>query len=122
MVYYTRDTGRLDEELAGYLDGITLWTSLSADLVNLEENFEKIEKKFPSLKKLLGVYMYDFRGRHPISDELMEHQCELGLRLMKEGRLDGLIFETNSVMGVGLPSELWLREWLEKVKYTEVPD
>ncbi len=122
MVYYTRDTGRLDEELAGYLDGITLWTSLSADLVNLEENFEKIEKKFPSHKKLLGVYMYDFRGRHPISDELMEHQCEFGLRMMKEGRIHGMIFEANSVMGVGLSSERWLRNWVEKVKNTPIPD
>jgi len=41
---------------------------------------------------------------------------------MKQGRLDGMIFETNAVMGVGLPSELWLRKWIDRVKNTEIPD
>lgn len=31
-------------------------------------------------------------------------------------------FVANSVMGVGLPSEYWLREWIEKVKYTQNPE
>ena len=52
----------------------------------------------------------------------MELQCEYGLKLMKEGRLDGMIFECNATMGVGLPSEKWLREWIDRVKYTEIPD
>ena len=28
--------------------------------------------------------------------------------------LKGIIFLTNCVMGIGLPSEYWLREWIEK--------
>ena len=52
----------------------------------------------------------------------MEHQCELGLRLLKEKRIEGMVFLSNTVMGVGLPSEKWLREWIDKVKYTEIPD
>jgi hypothetical protein len=66
--------------------------------------------------------MYDFPERHAVSLDLMEYQCNTALRLMKEGRIDGMIFETNSVMGVGLPSELWLRDWVDRVKDTEVPD
>ena len=70
----------------------------------------------------MGIYMFDFPTGMPVPLELMEHQCELGLKLIREGRLDGMILEANSVMGVGLPSELWLRKWLDKVKMTEVPD
>ena len=66
--------------------------------------------------------MYDFEKGQPLSDEQMSFQCEYGLKLMKEGRLDGMIFECNAEMGVGLPSEYWLRKWIEKVKYTEIPD
>ena len=44
------------------------------------------------------------------------------LELLKQGRIDGMIFEANSTMGAGLPSEYWLREWVEQVKNTEVPD
>ena len=105
-----------------YIDGLTLWTWNCSELPLLEERFCRIEESFPDQKKLLGIYMYDFPAKSPVPTELMEHQCELGLRLMKEGRLDGMIFEANSVMGVGLSSELWLREWMEKVKNTEIPD
>lgn len=122
MTWYTHEAEAGTPRLMDYLDTLSLWTWRSEELPLLEGRFEAIEKNFPRHKKLLGIYMYDFPAGQPVSLELMEHQCELGLRLMKEGRLDGMIFETNSVMGVGLPSELWLREWLEKVKYTEVPD
>ena len=54
--------------------------------------------------------------------ELMKHQCETGLKLLKEKKIDGMVFEANTTMGVRLPSELWVREWLETAKYTEIPD
>lgn len=122
IVWYTYEMDALNKKLMDYIDGLTLWTWKCEELPQLEQRFEVIEKNFPKQKKLLGVYMYDFPGALPVPNELMELQCELGLRLMKEGRLDGMIFETNSVMGVGLPSEKWLRDWLETAKYTEIPD
>ena len=123
VVWYTYE---IDEEKAKVLeedvDGITLWTWNCEELLQLESRFEQIEKLFPNKKKMLGIYMYDFPSAIPVPNDLMEHQCEFGLRLMKEGRLDGMIFETNSVMGCGLASEKWLREWIDKVKNTEIPD
>ena len=122
VVWYTHEMDAVDPALMRYIDGLTLWTWNCGELPLLEERFCRIEESFPDQKKLLGIYMYDFPTKSPVPTELMEHQCELGLRLMKEGRLDGMIFEANSVMGVGLSSELWLREWMEKVKNTEIPD
>jgi hypothetical protein len=122
VVWYTRELASVDKRLLSYIDGITLWTWEGENLIHLPENFDVIEKNFKDKKKLLGIYMYDFSKGMPVTLEQMEYQCEFGLRMMKEGRLDGMIFEANSVMGVGLPSELWLREWLEKVKDVEVPD
>ena len=66
--------------------------------------------------------MYDFSARKPVPTELMELQCEYALGLLREGRIDGMIFEANSVMGVGLESERWLRDWVDRVQYTKVPD
>jgi hypothetical protein len=51
----------------------------------------------------------------------MQLQCEYGLSLLKEKRIDGMIFLTNCVMGVGLPSEYWLRNWIDQVKNMELP-
>ena len=43
-------------------------------------------------------------------------------RLLRKSAGESIIFETNSVMGVGLPSEYWLRDWVDAVKNTEIPD
>lgn len=121
-VWYVHEHGKIDPEVFKYIDGLTMWTWNSEELCELEERFEKMEKGFPKHKKLLGVYMYDFYNKIPVPLDRMEHQCEVGLRLMKQGRLDGLIFEANSVMGVDYPSEYWLREWANKVGDESVPD
>lgn len=122
MVWYTTELSAADPRLMRYIDGITLWTWRPSDLALLPAHFEKIEANFPQKKKLLGIYMYDFVGGQPLSDEQMEFQCEYGLSLLKEGRIDGMIFECNATMGVGLPSEYWLRRWVDRVRDTEVPD
>lgn len=105
-----------------YIDVFTFWTWKSAEIPLLKERFESIEAKYKHKRILLGIYMYDFSARHSVPLDLMEMQCEYALSLLKEGRIDGIIFETNSVMGVGLPSEKWLRDWVDRVKFTEVPD
>ena len=109
-------------DLLKYVDGFSFWTWNSDDLPKLKERFESIEEKYKGKKILFGIYMYDFYNRKPVPNDLMELQCNYALELLKEGRIDGMIFEANSVMGARLPSEYWLREWVEKVKYTEVPD
>ncbi|OGV70493.1 MAG: hypothetical protein A2283_09645 [Lentisphaerae bacterium RIFOXYA12_FULL_48_11] len=121
VVWYTHETGAVDPSLFQYIDGITLWTWDSKELPQLEERFIKIEKNFPGKKKLLGIYLYDFKNYYPVPKDMMELQCELGLKLMKEGRLDGLIFEANSVMGVGFPNDNWTRQWIQRVGETVVP-
>ena len=122
VTWYTHDMDVLDERLMRYIDGLTLWTWKSEELPLLEERINRIAQNFPQKKKLLGIYLYDFNSRKAVPNELMEHQCEVALRLLKEKKIDGMVFEANTVMGVGLPSELWLRQWLEKVKHTQIPD
>ena len=104
------------------VDGFCLFTWQSCELPLLRERFEAMEPSLAGKRILLGVYMYDFTTRAPVPEELMELQCEYALSLLREGRIDGIIFEANSVMGVGMPSERWLRDWIDRVKYTEVPD
>lgn len=105
-----------------YVDVFTFWTWKSSEIPLIPERFECIESKFKDKKIMLGIYMYDFPARQPVSVEHMELQCNYALELLKAGRIDGIIFETNSVMGVGLPSERWLRDWVDLVKNTVVPD
>ena len=121
LVYYSQYNS-MDVSVFEQVNMLSMWTWHSEELVNLEENFLQMEARFPDKQKLLGIYMYDFEARHPVPVELMAHQCEFGLRMLREGRIAGMIFEANSVMGLRMESELWLRDWLEKNKNTPVPD
>ena len=109
-------------ELMQYIDGITVWTWRSVSIPKIKECFEALEKKIPDKKIYLGIYIYDFDAYKPVPLDLMEYQCELGLQWLREGRIAGMVFETNSTMGVRLPSELWLREWIRRVGSIGVPD
>ena len=110
------------EGVLDYIDTLTIWTWHHEALVDLKENYERLEEQTPKHKKILGIYMYDFDAGVPIPDEYMAMQCEFGLDMLKQGRVDGLMFETNSTMGLGFESEKFLVDWIDKVKNTKVPD
>ena len=120
MVWYTHETEATAPEVIDQVDGFSLWTWDNSELPLLEERFEKIEKAYPNKKKMLGIYMYDFPNGRMVPLDLMEHQCNVALKLLKDKRIDGIIIECNAVMGRGFESELFLRDWIEKVKNIEL--
>ncbi|MBQ8311020.1 MAG: hypothetical protein IJX80_08420 [Clostridia bacterium] len=121
LTVYTRDIESCDPSLYGLFDNLTLWTWEYRELERLSQNFERFEQKFPTNKKYLGIYILDYPSGKAIPNEYMELQCEYGLKLLREGQIDGMIFLTNCVMGIGLPSEYWLRDWIDRVKNIELP-
>lgn len=122
VTWYTHEMWAAVPEISRYLDGISIWNWHCEDIPKLAETFAAAEQAFPQHKKLLGIYMYDFPSGMPVPSDLMEYQCNFGLKMLEEGRLDGMVFEANSVMGVGLSSEKWLTEWIDQVKDRVVPD
>ena len=110
------------KEALDYIDSVTMWTWHWQDLAKLEDNFFRLEDQCSRQKKILGVYMFDFPSGEAVPLNMMEKQCEFGLKMLKEKRIDGMMFEANSVMGIGLESEKWLTQWIDAVKYETVPD
>ncbi len=45
----------------------------------------------------------------------MKHQCELGLRWLHEGRIEGVIFLASNICDMDLPAVAWTREWIKSV-------
>lgn len=94
--------------LASFLDQfdvLTLWTWNSDELRELEGNLVALEKIAPKKFRIaLGLYIWDFHNKKPVSVGLMQHQCDLGLKWLKEGRISDMIFLANTVLDVGLPS------------------
>ncbi|MBR6727064.1 MAG: hypothetical protein IKM08_02620 [Clostridia bacterium] len=120
VTWYMNEMTELEAEATDCIDTMVLWTWSSEELPLMEERFARIEKNYPDHKKLVDIYIYDFPNHRPVPKELMEHQCETALKWLREGRIDGLVIEANSTMGVGFESELWLRRWIESVKHIEL--
>lgn len=106
---------QLDLPLAPYIehcDVINYWTYRGKDLATLETDFEKLEQKFPKKRKTLGCYMYDYGSNQELPVSLMEKQCNLGLRWLKEGRIEGIVFLGSCICDLGLETVEWSRQWI----------
>lgn len=97
-----------------FCDVVSFWTWKATDLINLQRNFETYRKIIPGTRTLLGIYMWDFGNSKPVPAELMAHQCALGLRWLKEGQVEGLIFHCTPLCDMGLEAVEWARAWIAR--------
>jgi hypothetical protein len=112
IVLYTH---QLDEPVTGHLrfcDKVTLWTWQAEDLVALEVNFARLQSLAPTMSKLLGCYMWDFAAARPMPLDCMQQQCELGLRWLRSGAIEGMIFLGSPICDLGLDAVEWTRQWI----------
>ena len=117
MILYSH---QLDIDLAehlSYCNQVSFWTWKSADLIDIEANFERFETLVPDHQRFLGCYLWDFGVKGaPIADlGLLKRECELGLAWLRQGRIAGMIFLPSSVIDLGLASVEWVRDWIAEV-------
>ena len=115
VVLYTHQLDLPVGPLLEYCDKITLWTWKHQDLAGLDRDFRRLEQLAPKHGKLLGLYMWDFGNKGPMPVRWMKHQCELGLKWLREGRVEGLVFLANSVADLDLEAVEWSRRWIAEV-------
>ena len=115
VVLYRKQLGLPVAEHLKYCDKITYWTWHSKNLENLEQDFGRLEKLAPDHGKLLGCYLWDFGGQGPMPVDRMKLQCELGLRWLREGKIEGMIFLANTMADLGLDAVEWTRKWIAEV-------
>ncbi len=94
-LYAVTYTHNLDLPIADHLaavDATTFWTWHGSQLWDLEASFGRLEALAPGLRKLLGIYLWDFGAAAPLPPGAMAHQCRLGLEWLRSGRVEGLVF------------------------------
>ncbi len=97
-------------------DSIVFYTWFADDLEHLEENLSKLEQLVPGKRIRLGCYMWDFGGgKKPMPIEKMQMQCELGLKWLKQGRIEDMIFLATNLCDLNLETVEWTRRWIDKV-------
>ncbi|MEI6511707.1 MAG: hypothetical protein WCO51_00325 [bacterium] len=114
-VLYNNQLDMKVQEHLKQCDGISFWTWKAEDISKLKENFEKTEKIAPNCRKILGLYMWDYGTQKPMPIERMKQQCELGLKWLKEGRIEGMVFLASNICDLNLETVEWTREWIKKV-------
>ncbi|MGI6419146.1 MAG: hypothetical protein ACOX1P_26170 [Thermoguttaceae bacterium] len=122
-IYVTFYVRHFDLPLADYLDQIdvlTYWNMDSGGIRDLEDNLQKLERLYPRKRKMLGCYVVDYRNKRGMPVDLMKHQCEVGLRWLQAGRIEGIIFLGNTVLDLGFESAEWTRQWIQQVGDTEL--
>ena len=82
---------------------------------DLEKNFQRAEEIAPSPRKILGCYMYDYGNHQPMPVDLMQHQCEIGLQWLRDGRIDGMIFLASCICDLEFETVEWTRGWIQEV-------
>lgn len=96
-------------------DKVTFWTWKARGLNELEAHFTHFERLVPAGRgRVLGCYMWDYGDKRPMPLGLMERQCELGLRWLKEGRIEGMIFLASCICDLSLDTVEWTRQWVEQ--------
>jgi hypothetical protein len=96
-------------------DRVTFWTWEGREIRDLERNLKNLEAVAPASRKVLGCYMWDYGQRCPMPVDLMEMQCEMGLRWLREGRVEGMIFLASCICDLALEAVEWTREWITRV-------
>lgn len=115
VVLYKHDLDLPVQKHLANCDVVTFWTWNASDLTDLPKNFERAEAAAGSARKVLGCYMWDFGTGKPMPLELMKLQCENGLKWLKEGRIDGMIFLSSVICDLDIETVEWTRKWIAEV-------
>ncbi len=103
-----------------HCDVLTYWTWKGSNLVSLENNFDKFVKASPGKRRVLGCYMWNYGEKKSMDIKQMEHQCNLGLKWLKEGTIEGMIFLATCICDLDLETVEWTRKWIEQVGNEEL--
>jgi len=115
VVWYDQQLDLPVRDHLALCDRISFWTGEARRLDTLQENFARVEKVAPKQAKVLGCYMWDYGGGRPMPLDAMKMQCQTGLRWLKDGRIQGMIFLASCICDVGLETVEWTRRWIAEV-------
>ena len=96
------------------LDKLT-YAGRKENLQDLESNFEKLKQMIPEKQIWLGCYMWDFGNNKPMPKARMKKQCRLGLKWLRQGCIEGMIFLGTNICDLNLETVEWTRQWIAQV-------
>lgn len=109
---------QLNDPVQPYLDAcdvITFWTWCASNLVNLDDNLQRMIEMTPDKRRLAGLYMWNYGESRPMEIAQMEQQCERYLHYIRQGQIEGVVVCSNCIADIGLEAAKWTRNWIQQV-------
>lgn len=114
-VYTMNLDHRTVKDCLSYLDVIYLCCWDAKDLPRLENNFKKCEKLAQGRPIVLGLYMWDYCGRHELTVDLMKFQCNQARTWLRQKRIAGMVFMPSGLAEKDFEAVTYVREWIKEV-------
>ena len=112
VVLYSRQLHPEIKHHIDYCNVVSYWTWDATDLTALENNFNKYREIVPDKPTLLGIYMWDFGGKKPVTMDLMKHQLDFALKKFQQKQIEGMIFHCTPLVDLGLEAVDYSRKWI----------
>jgi hypothetical protein len=109
---------QLDPRLAPFLeliDLVSLWAWDATKVPGMKDVLGRLGSVAPTCRKVLGCYMWDYCKKRPMPLDVLQGQCETGLELLRQGRIEGIIFLASCICDLALEAVEWTRGWIAKV-------
>ncbi len=96
-------------------DILTLWHWDANQIPNIEQNVEKLKSFFEHDQKVYcGCYLWDYGNTKPMPKELMQLQLDTYERLMREGKIEGVIVCSNCCADIDLEASYMMHDYLKE--------
>jgi hypothetical protein len=94
-------------------DEVSYWFWHGKSTGGMEESVERLRKVIGEEKPVhVGQYMWDFGGKCPMPGDVMARQLAAAHRLLKAGRISGLIFHCTPLVDLHLDAVEVSRAWI----------
>lgn len=114
---------QLDLELAPYMDafdGVTFWHWNVEEIDNLEENERRLRAIIGNKPLMLGLYLWDYAAGREMDPVRFTRQLEHGLRKLKSGDIEGVVFCSSTVGDAPLETNRILKATLRRCGQDEI--
>lgn len=115
----------LDDKFIPYLDcfdGITFWIWDCADIADMEAHLQKLTALAAGKKLMLGVYLWNYNTSSPMDEELYRRQLTHYFTLLEKGKIEGIVFCSNTLGDSDLESCKILKEYIAEYGQREVAE
>ena len=115
---------QLDMDLEPYLDcfdGVTFWIWKSTELPNTEIHLQKLFALTKDKPVMLGIYTFDYgTGGVPMDASLFETQLNTYAKLLRRGKVEGIIFCSSTLGDANLETNRILRDFVKNYGDEEI--